>query len=177
MKPRHKAIAIIIGSTLLAANMFIALLPTESKIGHATAAPLAPLRSVTGTPQRWNMFTTIPRLRALDAHIIATTAAGEERRLGAYLPGLRDIEPVEKVRYIYTLSRLFEGEDMSERQGYLDTLRAEVREKEPEAVQFTLELSLEFVRLLERIAEDGEISKSEVRRYGPYAIDGGPDNN
>lgn len=177
MKPRHKAIAIIIGSTLLAANMLIALLPTESKIGRATAAPLAPIRTATGTFQRWNMFATIPRLHALDAQIIVTTASGEEQRFSAYLPSLRDIKPVERVRYLYTLSRLFEAEDSVERQGYVDNLRRKLRKETPEAVQFSVELTFDFVRLLERITEDGDISKREVKLYGPYAIDGGPDNN
>ena len=143
------------------ATIVLAMLPRSWGINRA----LAPYRQLTGTEQEWGMFHTIPNLQ----HNEIRVEVGEDS-FGAILPDLRDYQTHDRIRHYYFFKSLTETGNVYF-DDYVDGLRVALAAQGVDSSKgFVLNTESDFIRLLERIDEDGEMTlrKSEVR--GPFPM-------
>ena len=162
---RKRLIAVVIGFGLFhALSLALAILPRDWAINRL----LAPYRQLTGTEQEWGMFYTIPTMQenAITVEIQETSGASSER--GPILPGLKPYRTHAQIRYYYLLNRLTDaGSPYFD--AYVERLGDEVREEsEGRAAEFAIHTEGRYIRLLERIAQDGEMTLLKSETLGPF---------
>ena len=139
----------------------LAMLPRSWGVNQA----LAPYRQLTGTEQEWGMFHSIPTLQQNEITVEVVDGS-----FGPILPGLRDYKTHDQIRHYYLFNRLTDPDSVYF-DAYVEGLRkALVEQGVDSSAEFSLRIESDFIRLLERIDEDGKMTlrKSEVR--GPFSM-------
>jgi hypothetical protein len=133
---------------------------------------LAPYRQLTGTEQEWGMFYTIPTMQENAIAVEITDASGASSERGPILPGLRPYRTHAQIRYYYLLNRLTDHQQPY-LGAYVKGLGEEVmRLTDGGASEFAIRMESEYIRLLERIDEDGEMTLLKSETLGPFLLGG-----
>ena len=164
---------------------FASLCAANILSGLATLTPyatgwLADVRKTTGTEQNWSMFHSIPRVQRLQVAVVAIDREGNPHKFGPGLPGLKDIQPHEKIRYYYTFERLFTPGGETYRKPYIKALAQALGKKDPRLVEFSIHLKIttthpqntpqEISLLLDRIRKGGKPAVEQQGIFGPFPV-------
>ena len=164
-----RLVTLVVGFGLFHAfTLLVAILPHDWAINRV----LAPYRQLTGTDQEWGMFYTIPTMQENSMEIDVVDRSGEVSVRGPILPGLKPYRTHSKIRYYYLLNSLTDAG-----QPYLGAYVKQLGEAVAEdsggsASEFSIRMDREYIRLLERIGEDGEMTLLKSETLGPFPLDG-----
>ena len=147
-------------------GMLLAVLPADWGANRL----FEPYRKLTGSQQQWDMFSTIPI--ALDQQVTVDFARGDGgmATAGPILPGLREFDLDSRIRYYPLLHRLM-ARDGDYLGSYLAGVEAALAEETGGDVrEFSLRSETDFVRLIKRIDEDGQMTVRKSEVIGPIVV-------
>lgn len=116
------------------------------------------------------MFATIPIALDQEVSVEVLDGEGKTTSFGPILPGLSEFDLRSRIRYYPLLHRLRSrgGIYLS---SYLGKLEAAVVEQVGDgAKEFSIKTETDFIRLIKKVAEDGEMTKRSVDLIGPIPI-------
>ncbi len=170
-KKKHRFLCwlIIAFATFHAASMVTALLPAKSSIRTF----FRPYQLLTGTEQHWIMFQTIPNIQEANVRLEVRDASGESKELGPFLPGFHPFNMRSRVRHFYLMNRLSSAPGEPYFDAYIRNLASTIARTVPGTpVEFLLHYDANYIRKLENIRDDGEMTLSRTETRGPFPIDG-----
>ena len=152
-----------------ACHLLLALLPESWLLNHW----FKPYRLATGSEQRWRVFETIPRITDRVYSVEVVDGDGGREVVGPVLPGLEPFKLDKRIRYYALLENLLAPErDYFEH--YIDSLDRAIDESSDlsGAVSFEIRVDTDYIRTLEMIEEDGELSTPRTEFIGPFSVGG-----
>jgi hypothetical protein len=129
-------------------------------------------QALTFSSQRWNMFSTIPTLHAVEAHLLVTPPGQPARREGMLLPDLNPWPVPENERvYVWTAAVLLSDDRADQREPYMRRAAARLLAKgHSRDSTMTLVLNTEHTRSLKGVRALREISVPKQTAMGPFRL-------
>jgi hypothetical protein len=143
------------------------LIPYESHLYTVLHPWFSPYLKLTGTEQKWNMFTTVPNYASYEVVLVAQDDRGDRNEYGPVLPGLRASNSAD-YRDNKLFSKLATPGYKSVRDAYFETARREIEARAGTKLR-ALHLRFKVQRLhnLARVRKNGQISFPEVTDTEP----------
>ena len=169
--PRTQKVLIILFSSIFGLNILFGIAPLNEKNEGVISKKIDPIRWTVGAAQKWDMFHSIPTLSGLEIELIAENIKGEKFNLGPGIPGLKKIEPKEKIRFHYTFLRLFQNPSNNTfKEAYIISLQKALHKSDPSLINFSIVLYLNVINKIGDIKLGSNISRPIVQTFGPYPL-------